>query len=237
MSEIISLIKRDSYNDLKRTTLWKEEYNYSDKDLLLALPGMDKMQVRVLGPNTDAQNNIVDTLLTLTLFNIELYLASKFECSSSGTGSPLGSLIELKTNRLLNQNNMTNNMWTLFEINDIPDLSKIYYSDKKVFNDFLKIIRSSNAREFRKWFHENKNNSEREIIKEYVKLLKSIPKIQGFPPKTLRFVVTSGLGFLHPIIGMATSVLDTFLVENILKGKSPKFFIDDLEKFKGKIKI
>lgn len=234
MSEIIDTIKRDSFNDLKKTTQWREKYNFSDRDLLFALPGVENMQVRVLGPNTDTQNNIIDILLTLTLFNIELYLASKFACSSVETGSPLGSLIELKANRLLNQDNLTENMWTLFEVNNIPDIGKINYLDKKVFNNFLKISGSSNAVEFRKWFHENKNCDEREIFKQYVELLKSIPKIQSASSRILRFVITSGLGAIPPV-GMVASFLDSFVVEKIFKGKSPKFFIDDIVKFKGKI--
>jgi len=237
ISEVISQIKRDSYNDLKKSVLWREEYNYSDKDLLLALPGVKKMQVKVLGPNTDIENNIVDMLLALTLFNMELYLASRFECSSLETNSPLGSLIELKASRLLNQLNqskMINNMWKLFEINNIPDLSRICDSDCITFSNFLKIIKSQNANDFRKWFHNNKDNDECVIIKEYVSLLKSIPKIQSFPLKTLRFVITSGLGLLHPV-GSVASFLDTFIIKKVLKGKSPKFFIDDLENFTKKI--
>jgi len=234
MSEIIDTIKRDSFNDLKKTTQWKEEYNFSDKDLLFALPGVENMQVRILGPGTDTQNNIIDTLLTLTLFNIELYLASKFACSSAETGSPLGNLIELKTNRLLNQDNLTANMWTLFEINNIPDISKINYLDKKVFNYFLKISENSNAVEFRKWFHEKKNYDEKEILKQYVELLKSIPNIQSVPSKILRFVITSGLGTIPPI-GMVASFLDSFVVEKVFKGKSPKFFVEDMAKFIEKI--
>lgn len=168
------------------------------------------MQVKVLGPNTDIKNNIVDTLLAITLFNMELYLALKFECDSLQTGSPLGSLVELKTSRLLDNNKMINNMWTLFEINNIPDISKINCHDQGTFNDFLKIVRSSNANDFRKWFHNNKNNNERVLVKEYVNLFRSLPMIQSLPLKILRFVITSGLGLL-PLVGVTASFFWTLL--------------------------
>ncbi len=234
MSIILDAIKGDAFKDLRGTSLWKDEYDFPNQDLL-ALPGMEDMQVRVLGPGTDTQSNPVDVLLALALFNIELYLSLNFGCSSSSTGSPLGDLIDIKLSRLFEQSVRSKNIWSLLEINDIPDLGAINLQDEYHFKDLLKLIESQNANEFRKWFHDRKNYDEKEIFKEYISLLREVPVVQTLPSKVLRFCIGKSLDFI-PIVGQVTSFIDTFLLEEFLKGKSPKYFIEGLRSFRGKIK-
>jgi hypothetical protein len=219
--------------DIRATSLWNDKYNLPNKDLL-ALPGMEDMQVRVIGPGTNPKTNPVDALLALALFNIELYLSLELDCTSSSTGSPLGDLIDIKLDRLVEQSVRSKNMWSLLEINNIPDLGKLDLTDSN-FKDLLKVIRSQNANEFRKWFHDRKTLDEREIFKEYVGLLSEVPAIQTLPSKAIRFCVGNGLGFV-PVIGQVFSFIDTFLLEKFLQGNSPRYFIEDLKKFRGKIK-
>ncbi len=236
LSEIVESIKHDSYEDLKGTALWKDTYELPNKDLL-ALPGMGQMEVRLLGPGTDARNNVVDTLLTLALFNIELYLSTSFQCASSSTGSALGDSMDLKIDRLAGQALRSQNIWSLLEINNVPDLGKIDIPKEKYFDQLLKVARSSNASEFRKWFHERKSLYEKEIFKEYIEVLREVPWVQRLPLKGLRFAVCTGLDFVPvPGLGTVASFLDTFVVEKLFKGKSPKYFIEDLRDFRGKIK-
>ena len=58
------------------------------------------MKVRMIAPNTDVTNNVIDACLALGLMNIELYLAKQFECVSSSTGSPIGDCISLNNSPL-----------------------------------------------------------------------------------------------------------------------------------------
>ena len=99
----------------------------------------------------------------------------------------------------------------------------------------IKVIRSQNANEFRKWFHDKKALDEKEIFKEYVGLLNAIPVVQTLPSKAIRFCIGNALGFV-PVVGQAFSFIDTFLLEKFLQGKSPRYFIEYLKKFRGKIK-
>ena len=234
MSTVLDAIKNDTFIDLRSTSLWNDKYNFPNKDLL-ALPGMEDMQVRVIGPETNPKIDPVDALLVLALFNIELYLSLKFDCTSSSTGSPLGDLLDIKLDRLVEQSVRSRNMWSLLEINNVPDLGKLDLTDGCNFKDLLKVIRSQNANEFRKWFHDRKTLDEREIFKEYVGLLSEVPAIQTLPSKAIRFCVGNGLGFV-PVVGQVFSFIDTFLLEKFLNGNSPRYFIEDLKKFRGKIK-
>ena len=63
-----------------------------------------------------------------------------------------------------------------------------------------------------------------------------MPWIQRLPSKTLRVAITLGTG-LVPILGLITSLFDTFVVDRLFRGKSPKFFIDDLTNIKGSLKL
>jgi hypothetical protein len=96
---IVGEVLRDAYADLEQTSLWNESYHHPNPDLL-ELPGMNTMQARVLGPDTDVSHNVVDALLALWLMNMELYLSENMGCVSVSTGSPIGDCIALKLPRL-----------------------------------------------------------------------------------------------------------------------------------------
>ena len=192
------------------------------------------MQVTVLGPATDPTKQIVDLLLSIALSNIELYLSEKYECSSTSTASPLGGLIDLKLRRLCREAHVSSKLWTLLEINNVPDFRSAIVADSTRFDDFCKLTRSRDAEQFREWFHKRKDLSEKEVLKEYVGVLGAIPWIQQTPARVIRFVLTTGLGLI-PGVGQAVSFLDSFVVDRILKGDSPKFFVEGLKQFKGRI--
>ncbi len=94
-SAILESVRRESITDLKHTGLWKPAYEFTNPDLL-ALPGMEKMQVRVIGPGHDPRRNITDALLALVLYNSELYLAERFGCQNTSPFFPIGDLLDLQ---------------------------------------------------------------------------------------------------------------------------------------------
>jgi hypothetical protein len=234
LSQIVDSIKQDAYNDLRGTSLWKTDFEMANKDLL-ALP-LEQMQVRVIGPGARPALDPVDALLALARYNIELHLSRVLSCTTTSSGSPLGDLLEIKMRRITHTDVAPASLWSLLEVNGIPDLGKLEFVDTPFFRDFLKICSSRQADEFRTWFHENKNLCERDILREYIGLLRALPWIQKLPSKIVRFAVTTGFGLI-PVLGQAVSFLDTFVLERMLKGHSPKFFIDDLRNFHGTIRL
>ncbi len=233
-SEIIHDIRPDIYSDLKATNLWNDKYKFPKKDLL-ALPGMKKMQVRVLGPGLDMNTNIVDSLLSLAMFNVELYLMAKHGCTSSSTVLPLGDLINLKLNRLTDESTRSKNMWSLFEINNIPDFGKIDLSNETHFKDLIKLSDSRNAKQFREWFHPLSRLEQNHVFKEYIQLINDVPWAQQLPAKVIRFLVPTAVGVIEPISGTILGLLDAFVIDSLVKGKSPKYFIENLQDFRDKI--
>ena len=167
--------------------------------------------------------------------NIELYLSETLGCASASTGSPIGDSISLKLPRLDREHPARSELWSFLEFAGVPDPSKLLMADMNRMAGLLKCTHSADAKEFRKWFHSNANLSEKEIVQAYIDLLHQVPWIQRAPARALRFAITTAAGVL-PVLGSAASVVDTFVVEKILSGRSPKFFIENLRKFSGQIK-
>lgn len=236
LQRVIDSTHMDAYADLSRTVLWKEEYRFSNPDLL-ALPGMKEMQVRVIGPGTDVSNNVVDACLALGLMNIELYLAKQFDCASSSTGSPMGDCISLKLPRLTGDYPVPQKLWSFLDVAGIPDISGPLLADREEMAKFLKLTRHRDAGAFRQWFHRNADLTEKEILKAYIDVLHQTPWIQGKGGRALRMATSLGLGVfgLGWIVDAAVSAVDNFVVDKFIRGKGAKFFIEDLRKFSGRI--
>ncbi|MEI7636827.1 MAG: hypothetical protein WCJ37_05935 [Syntrophus sp. (in: bacteria)] len=194
------------------------------------------MQVRVIGPGAKPAENPVDALLALASYNVELHLSRTFSCDTTSSSSPIGDLLEIKARRLAGATVKSANLWSLLEVNGIPELGEANLADKDTLADFLRTRSTRNAEQFREWFHKNGELKEREVLREYISLLREVPWVQSLPLKVLRFVVTTGLGFIPPI-GQVVSFLDTFMVEKVFRGRSPRFFVDDLSTFYGRIKL
>lgn len=232
---ILKAVKRESTQDLKFTNLWKSEYESNSPDFILLRP-MKKTQIRVIGPGHDPKRNIGDALLALALYNSDLYLAEEYECQSISPFYPVGDLLEIKQSRLSRNTGHSHKLWSLLEVNGVPDLSQIDLAQGSNLKDILNAATNRDAEDFRDWFHANRKLSEKEILREYLGVVQRVPWIQKLPAKALRFVITSGFG-LVPLLGQAISFFDSFIVDRLFRGKSPKFFIDDLTNATGNLKL
>ena len=232
---ILEAVKRESTQDLKYTDLWRSEYE-SNNPGCIVLPPTKKIEVRIVGPGYDPKRNIADTLLALALYNSDLYLAEKYKCQDISPFYTVGDLLDIKQKRLLKSTGYSDKLWTLLEVNGVPDLSQIDLTQGSNLSDLLNVATNKNAKDFRKWFHANRELSEKEILREYLGVLQRMPWIQRLPSKALRFVVTSAFGFV-PGLGQVISFFDSFIVDRLFRGRSPKFFIDDLTNIKGNIKL
>ena len=222
-SEILEAVRRESISDFKKSAMWKTRFAFPNPDLV-ALPGIKKMQVKVIGMNPDPLSNVIDTLLELASYNSDLYLAEKFGCTDASPFFPIGDLLRIKT---LRSSGRSDALWNLFEINNIPDFSNVDLIEENRFSELHKVTLSSKAISFRKWFHSHETWSERDIFKEYIAVIQEIPWTQKLPTRILRFITTTGLGFI-PGVGQVASFVDSFMFDRAFKKESPKFFIDDL---------
>ncbi|MGZ8180603.1 MAG: hypothetical protein ACXWT1_01450 [Methylobacter sp.] len=222
-SEILEAVRRESILDFKESAIWNPRFSFPNPDLV-ALPGIQKMQAKVIGMNPDPLGAPIDTLLELASYNSDLYLAEKFECINASPFFPIGDYLRIKARRTDSQSDA---LWSLFEINDIPDFSDIDLTEEGKFSELHKVTLSLKAKSFRNWFHSRESLTEKDILKEYLAVIQEIPWTQKLPTRILRFITTTGLGFI-PGVGQVASIVDSFIFDRAFRKKSPKFFIDDL---------
>jgi hypothetical protein len=226
----------DTYTDLFQTALWKEEYRLPNPELL-ALPGAEKMGVRVIGPGTDVSKSVIDACLALGLMNIELYLAKKYGCENVSTASPIGDCVSLKLSRLTGEKAAYEKLWNFLEVVGIPEISGPLLADQKEMAKFIKLTRGRDAEGFRQWFSEKSDLTDKDILKAYIDLLHETPWIQGKVGRTLRIAASLGLGALGLglLVDAAASVVDSFVVDKVVHVKGAKFFLENLRSFSGRI--
>jgi hypothetical protein len=145
----------------------------------------------------------------------------------------VGGLLDLKIRRLAASQLPYENLWAVSEVNGIPDFAAFDPANGNAFREFLKVARGKNAASFRQWFHARPTADRAQIVKAYIELLREVPWTQSLPSRLLRFAVTTVAGFV-PGAGLVASVLDSFVVDALLKGNSPKYFVDDLKSFYAK---
>ncbi len=97
-SEILEAVRRESISDFKKSAMWKPRFAFPNPDLV-ALPGIKKMQVKVIGMNPNPLGNVIDTLLELASYNSDLYLAEKFGCKNASPFFPIGDFLRIKALR------------------------------------------------------------------------------------------------------------------------------------------
>lgn len=222
-SEILQAVRKEAIADFRRSSTWRWRFDFPNPELLV-LPGLKKMQVKVIGMDPDPLGNPVDTLLSLVMYNADFYLGSKFDCISTSPFFPIGDIIRLKTLRAVGQPEA---LWKLFEMNSIPDFSVVDLSQYDTFKALHKVTLGRKAESFRRWFHSRESWDEGDILKEYLSIIQDVPWTRSLPTRILRFITTTGLGFI-PGIGQAASFIDAFVFDRIFQKGSPKFFIDDL---------
>jgi hypothetical protein len=237
LGTVVDTVHRDTYADLSQSSLWKPEYEFPHPDLL-ALPGMEKMQVRVIGPSIDVSNNVVDQCLALGLMNVELYLSNRFDCASSATGSPIDDCISLKLPRLIDHEPRSRELWNFLDYSSVPNIAEPLLAEPNDMAKFIKLTRGRDAQEFRRWFHENADLTEKDLVKSYIELLHETPHVQRAGGRSLRMAASLGLSAvgLGLVSDAVMSAIDNFVIDKFVRKSGTKFFLEDFMKFSGKIK-
>lgn len=232
MDNIAELIKRETYQDILKSQYLREEFAVRNTHLD-RLAGIGPDQIRIAESLDPAVfGDEIDTVLRISRANLELHLAMRSGCLDSTTGTPMGHLLKGKRERINSEQTPFENYATLKELAGIPDLSA-YVLDAPVdirhyrMADLLRPKRTRDGDEFRIWFHVNCRNQGAEVARRYIDLLQQAQFVNTLPGKTIRFLATTGAGFLGPMAGIAAGAVDS-LFGDFLRGSSPKFFIEDL---------
>jgi hypothetical protein len=204
---------------------------------LRRLPGVTNTDVRGLsGVWAPGQDDDVFQMLRVAQACMESVAAGAAECDDVYTADQVSQLYKSGLARVAGRLDYGSQYTELREIADLPDIAEVALIDKSKLLDILTLRHSSSGLAFRKWFHANCMGDPAYTAKEYASLLKVIPKVQSAPIKTIRFLATAAVGVMalpaDPMIGLGAGIIascvDSFLVDRIFKGASPKIFIERL---------
>ena len=93
-SDILEAVRDDAMIDFRNSSTWSSHFEHVDQHMFL-LPGIPKMGVRVIGMNSEPLEDPINTLLSLVLYNSDLHLGNKFNCTSIGPSFPVGDVLSL----------------------------------------------------------------------------------------------------------------------------------------------
>ena len=105
-----------------------------------------------------------------------------------------------------------------------PDLGELFYNHVIDLEDILKLRNSLQGKLFRYWAM----NDEYDEAQMQQDIMNSVHTVLGSKLSgAIRFIACSALGLVSSIPGIAASAIDSFILNKILNGWHPNFFLDD----------
>lgn len=113
---------------------------------------------------------------------------------------------------------------SIFRKKGFPDLGELFVNDIIDLEDILKLRNSLQGKIFRSWAaHDDYDEAQMQmdIMNSVHTVLGS--KISG----VIRFVTCNAIGLFSPVLGVAASAFDSFILNKVVQGWHPNFFLDN----------
>lgn len=114
---------------------------------------------------------------------------------------------------------------------DVPSIREVMNSNERSMRDFLGLL--DQADKFRNFLHEA--NPDEELLAHYLRAATQKTWADKLPAKRIRFVILTGAGYvadfiaptgLGAVAGVGIGALDTFYLDQYIKGWRPNHFIE-----------
>lgn len=105
-----------------------------------------------------------------------------------------------------------------------PDFGELFVDQVIDLEDILKLRNSLQGKLFRLWALNDAYEEEQmqqDIMNSVHSVLQS--KLMG----VVRFITCNAIGLINPAVGIASSAVDSFVLNKVLQGWHPNFFLDD----------
>lgn len=144
------------------------------------------------------------------------------------------ALIRLKHFDFLRRRENTINEVDLFQdmvLSDFPSIREVINRKERSISEFLKLL--DEAQKFKHWL--KSSNPDAGLIQSYYQEATKRSWADRLPPKTIRFAIATGLGAAADLIlptglgttaGVATGMVDTFMLDKLIQGWRPNHFIE-----------
>lgn len=231
-------IRHETYMDVLGSAHLRDAFAIRNKSME-RLVGVAPNQVRMytgLRPGDKLRGDEVSDVLAMAFANLELRMAQVARCLDASTASPIGHMLKGKVERIFGADKAKSAFAVLTEIAGIPDVGEGILGKRFSISDLIKLKRTRDGEQFRRWFHEKCSDDPRGTAREYCSLLRQFPKVQSLPARVLRFLATNAVGLLPGgmLLGAAAGTIDSFFVDQWLRGPSPKYFIEDVGQLCGR---
>jgi hypothetical protein len=155
----------------------------------------------------------------------DLFFAAN-ENAELATHAGNAAIINVKCREILHARSKSEHDIEAFQEMTLADGHEIGNSLKsgyRTWRDLLTLLKD--ARKFKEWLRQK--DPEVSLIHEYIKALEKETWVGTAPVKTLRFLISTGLGLIiPPVASIGLSGADAFLVDRFLGGWKPNQFVN-----------
>ncbi len=232
MTDFDRKVVHETYMDALESPSLRALFGIRSTDMT-RLHGIRSDQLRVFRPQgMRVYKNVeeVDILLGMAAANFELCLAQLAHADDVAFDPSVEQFLIGKAERVLDSTDLARGFVEILNVNDLPDLAAAAASGAVSPAEIWRIRNRGSAVAFRQWFHENVRDEPDRAVNEYVAAVGKVTWLDKFPGKALRFALTSAASLLGPGAGTVVGAFDSFLLDSIVKGYSPKYLIDDLRR-------
>jgi len=228
-------IVKESYSDIMKSPSLLEMVKKHGKkrpdgsidlERLLEVPSNKTRVLQQDGQLTD----IADLVLRVAEINMEIAMAAQTENADLFTSQGTDNLLRQKLIRSKVPQKLLNGFLKVLDLTRIPDIRPAVEKGDLTLTEIWKIRHSTKGKKFREWLRKADIKSARDLERKYVEAISQNTLADSLPLRTMRFVITYLVGIIDPSIGIGSSIIDSFFIDNWLKGYSPKLFLDDLQK-------
>ena len=235
----IDQIANESYRDVMESPdlakyVWQSSDKREDGGVDLRwLPQVDGDQMRVL-PANGSIDDPVDLVLRAAEVNMELLMANQAGDADLFTTEGADKLLLEKLRRAGAEESMLAAFMSLLELNAIPDLRSAVSSGDLEIERVWELRNSSESVQFRQWLREASPSDSRELEQAYIAAISEVPRADRWSTKVIRIVITTVAGLIPGVGGLVggigAEVVDSFVIDRLINGFSPKLFLDELQK-------
>lgn len=228
-------IVKESYTDIMKSPSLIEMVKKHGKkrpDGSINLERLEEVpsnQTRVLR-NDGQLTDIADLVLRVAEINMEIVMAAQTQNADLFTSQGADNLLRQKLIRSKVPQKLLNGFFKVLDLTKTPDIRPAVEKEELTLSEIWKVRNSTKGKRFREWLREADTKSARDLEREYVEAISQNTLADSLPLRTMRFIITSLTGVLNPIVGLGTSVVDSFFLDKWLSGFSPKLFLDELQK-------
>jgi len=218
------------YTDNAKIIISKEFYKLIDSDLNSDLL---RGTFSTLGITTTSTNDVnpidANKLLRVSAVTNSLMLQIELAIDSVVQDGFVKQYLEIKLGSLvpLARKDSISPFSKISSVKGIPDLFSLYKNRTITMEEIIACRNTFNGGLFRKWYSST-DYDEQKILQT---LINKGAKQSQFM-KFARFIYPNVLGLINPVAGVASSAIDSYIVNKFIEGWSPTLFLDDVYKRK-----